>query len=151
MIAPQLAFEIFPARRSQLFIKNLEIVELRNGHHEVPSRETNERFRVSLLVRPTNQTEVMLVEVMAFQLQKAGGQHAVSFFENLRHRNAAVVVADPFWHGIEKLECPTVTFLKGFGAFARKRLTEESITVRQRHDKKGDLPLSTTIDDRRLA
>ena len=62
-----------------------------------------------------------------------------------------VVVADSRRHAAEELECPTVAFLERLSAFARKRLTEERVAVRQRHHAEHDLDRSAAINGHRLA
>ena len=113
---------------------------------------TDEAFRTCpFSIRPADQAEVMLKQVMALQPQELPREHAAPLLNHLRHGDLRVVVADPLRHGAEELEGPTMALLKRLGAFPGKDLAEEGVAERQRHHEHRHLPLLPAIDDRRLA
>ena len=106
---------------------------------------------MSLLVRPADQAEVMLEEIMAFKSEKLSRYYAASFLDHFGHGDLCVIVADPLRHDLEEFKCPTMALLERFRALPRKRLAKEGIAVRQRDHEKRYLSLLTAINDRRRA
>jgi len=129
-LAAQRTFQILTAVLGKFAIELLEVIELRNGHHEIAPGESDEAFRVTLLVRATHKAEVVVVEIIRLQSQELPCRSLAASADNLRHGDLRVVVADPLRHAAEELERTDVARLERLGAFAGKRLTEKCVAVR---------------------
>ena len=149
--APQLAIQVLTTVVGKLAIELLEVVEFWNGHHEVAPSETDETFRVALLVRTPHKAEVVVVEIVRLQSQEFPCRSLAASADDLRHGNFRVVVANPLRHAAEELERPDVACLKRLSAFAGKRLAEECVAVWQRHHTEHDFDFASAIDGLRLA
>ena len=92
-----------------------------------------------LLVRPPHQAEVIVEQKVTLQPTELARHDSISRTSNSCHRDFRVVVANANRHTTEELERTLVTFQKRFGAFARKRLHEDRVRVRQCHHEERDL------------
>ena len=93
----------------------------------------------------------MLKQKVALQSQELLSRRVAAPADELGHRDAAVVVADPRRNAAEELKRPAVSRLKRLRAFAGKHLAEEGVAERQRHHEVGDLRLLALQSNDRFA
>ena len=94
---------------------------------------------MSLLVRTTHQTEVLLEQKVTLQTLELSGDRTLPVARDLPDGHLRVVVADPNRNTANELKGPTVAFLERLRAFAGERLNEHRVRVRQRHHEQRHL------------
>src|ERR1700755_2072098 len=83
---------------------------------------------------------MMRKKIVAFELEKPLGQSPrLASLQYLAHRHLRVVIRDAPRNSTEELEPFHMSFPKGLGAFAFKRLHKNRVTVRQRHHEESHL------------
>src|SRR5690606_30383412 len=100
---------------------------------EVAAGKPDEPFDLPLLIGPAHQAEVRLEKVMALQTEELAGQLPAAASGDFGDRHSAVVVADPRRYDSKRLKRPSMTFLKGLGAFSGELLDEDAVRVVERH------------------
>jgi hypothetical protein len=109
-LASQLTLKITLARGFKLLIQRPQRTHLRNRHEEVPASVVKQSFDMSLLIRTTHQTEVILKQEVALESLKLRCHLTFSSSGDLPDGDFRVVVADSNGNSAEEFKGTLVTF-----------------------------------------
>jgi hypothetical protein len=130
---------VLPAPLDQLIVQLVQRIDRRHRDQEVRPGIVQKPLDVTLLVRPTDETEVTGEQVVTLQPQELVGQLPLPRAHDPRHRRLAVVVRDPRWHPAEEGERSGVPLLKRLGALPRECLNGDRVGIGPTHHEHGDL------------
>jgi hypothetical protein len=146
-LATQSTSQVLTATLFQAAVQYFQRVDPRHRNEIVPAGKLHQAFDMSLLVRTTDQAEMILEQKMALQPQELLRHLPLAIADDLSDRDLRVVVADPRGNAAEKLKGSLVSFLERFGALPWKGLHVDRIGVWQRHHEQRHLrQLAIEID-----
>ena len=126
-LTAQFSFEIVETFHLQLPIQFLQASHLRNRHHEIQPGVFHDTFHDPFLIAPTYRAEVVIEEVVAFQLLKMASQDPFVHSGNLCHEGFGVVVTDPPRNTAEILEGADMAFPDKLRALPLEHLHVEGV------------------------
>src|ERR1035441_10529277 len=140
-----------PAAFQQAGVELGEAGRMRDRHHEVAPRVTDQPFNLALVVAFARPPEAVGEQVVGLQLAEDPRPLTLTIPQDARHRQLEVVVEDRARHPAEELEADVVPFAEGFAALRRIGLHQAAVTVRQVHRKEVYLLLHPADHRQRFA
>ena len=92
-LAPQLARQVVPAVLGQLTVQRCQGIDSRHGNQIIPAREVQQPLDVPLLVRSSNQTEMILEQEVTLQTQALSGGFPLTAADKARDSDLRIAKA----------------------------------------------------------
>ena len=143
--------EALQAARHQPLVQSIEVVQLRDRHHELAPRRLHQGLDLALVVALAGPAEAVAEQIMRLQMRKRLGAPPRAVAQDPRHRKGGVVVQDRSGDTAEEGEGADMTVQEGLRRLPRIGLDEPDVRMGQDQAEEGDLLPTAPQLDHRLA
>ena len=95
LLAADCSGKFLQAAFCEVFVELLQIPDLRDRHHVVAARIAHHRLHDTLFVRTSHQAEMVIEQIMAYQLKESIGEFSLPRTQNAGHQCCIVIVRNP--------------------------------------------------------